>query len=204
MAHQELITLLKESDKNNSYLSINKLIEYLINSQLQKYLNEGKCNEFVELYNIKNIELKLIIDYYNYLSQNIFNNVPAMKILIDNYENIKVQENCSQKLIHIICRRCITIPEVIKYMIDKGIDLECETFLRWRPIHYICYFGTSELIKYIIDKNENMSFVCETTSFKNPIQYIVNSHVRAEIIKYIICKDLDYKPLLALLHRNEL
>jgi ankyrin repeat protein len=196
MDPQEFLTLVKESDTND--LSTKKLFEYVINIQLQKYFDEGKCNEFVELYNIKNIELKLKIDsiYWNIIPK--INNVSVMKILIDNYENIVVQADL--KLIHIICSWCKK-PEIYKYMIDKGIDLECETSKMWRPIHYICNGSNSELIKYIIDKN--VSIECKDIDKVMPIQYIHNE-CRAEIIKYIICKDLNYKPILALLHKNKL
>ena len=39
---------------------------------------------------------------------------------------------------------------MIKYIVDKGVDLECEAFNKWKPIHFICEFSTPEMIKYII------------------------------------------------------
>ena len=36
----------------------------------------------------------------------------------------------------------------IKYIIDKGVNLECEDHNKWRPIHYICRYQTFESIKY--------------------------------------------------------
>jgi ankyrin repeat protein len=44
---------------------------------------------------------------------------------------------------------------MIKYIIDKGVDLECTTNYGWKPIHYICRYSTPEMFKYIIDKGVN-------------------------------------------------
>jgi ankyrin repeat protein len=41
---------------------------------------------------------------------------------------------------------------MIKYIIDKGVDLECVDNDGWKPIHYICRYSTPKIIKYIIDK----------------------------------------------------
>ena len=48
---------------------------------------------------------------------------------------------------------------MIKYIIDKNVDLECETNDQGRPIHYLCYNSTPEMIKYIINKNVNLDGV---------------------------------------------
>ena len=38
---------------------------------------------------------------------------------------------------------------MIKYIIDKGVDLECKTVWRQRPIHFICENSTPEMQKYM-------------------------------------------------------
>ena len=45
---------------------------------------------------------------------------------------------------------------MIKYIIDKGVNLECSNNNGWRPIHFICRNSTPEMIKYIIDKGVNL------------------------------------------------
>jgi hypothetical protein len=49
---------------------------------------------------------------------------------------------------------------MIKYIIDKGVDLECEDNYdkKKRPIHILCEFSTPEMIKYIIDKGIKLDF----------------------------------------------
>ena len=76
---------------------------------------------------------------------------------------------------------------LIKKIIDKGIDLECEDNNKWRPIHYICRFSTPEMIKYIIDKGVDLE--CEDNNKWRPIHYIC--HISTpEMIKYIISKNV--------------
>jgi ankyrin repeat protein len=58
--------------------------------------------------------------------------------------------------IHFICR--FSTPEIIKYIIDKGVDLACsKTNEGWRPIHFICCYSTPDMVKYIIDKGIDVS-----------------------------------------------
>ena len=44
---------------------------------------------------------------------------------------------------------------MIKYIIDKGVDLECENKDKWIHIHYICRYFTPEMIKELI-KQQNV------------------------------------------------
>ena len=45
----------------------------------------------------------------------------------------------------------------IKALKDLGVDLEAETFDKWRPIHYICFYQHDiKIIIYIIDKGVNL------------------------------------------------
>ena len=48
---------------------------------------------------------------------------------------------------------------MIKYIIDKGVDLECTNREGYKPIHYICQYSTPKMIKYIIDKGIDLE--CE-------------------------------------------
>ena len=45
---------------------------------------------------------------------------------------------------------------MIRYIIDKCVDLECATLQGWKPIHFICQYSTPEMIKYIIDKGVDL------------------------------------------------
>jgi len=48
---------------------------------------------------------------------------------------------------------------MIKYIINKNVDLECMTNDNWNPIMLICCYSISLLIKYIIDKRVNLECV---------------------------------------------
>jgi ankyrin repeat protein len=78
--------------------------------------------------------------------------------------------------------------DIIKLIIDKTIDLECQTSANWRPIHYICRYSTPEMIKYIIDKGVDLE--CHTSTNWRPIHYICR-YSTPEMIKYIIDKGVD-------------
>jgi ankyrin repeat protein len=72
---------------------------------------------------------------------------------------------------------------MIKYIIDKNVDLECEDSDKWRPIHFICNFSTPEMIKYIIDKHVELE--CETIYKWRPIHFICK-YSTLKMLKYIV------------------
>ncbi len=45
---------------------------------------------------------------------------------------------------------------MIKYIIDKNVDLECVTYEGLKPIHFICERNIESMIKYIIDKHVDL------------------------------------------------
>jgi ankyrin repeat protein len=77
---------------------------------------------------------------------------------------------------------------ILKYVIDNAIDLECEGKYKMRPIHYICGKSTPEMIKYIIDKGVNLE--CADEWLRRPI-HLICSNSTPEMIKYIIDKGVD-------------
>src|SRR5204862_6572265 len=60
--------------------------------------------------------------------------------------------------IHLVCR--YSTPEIIKYVINKNVNLECMDNRGWKPIHYICRYSTLEMIKYIINKKVDLKKAC--------------------------------------------
>jgi ankyrin repeat protein len=157
-----------------------------------KVFNESfNTDVFYQLFKSNKID-KLItyISQYDTFSlpfrnEEIFKNVPIVKILIDKDVTIEYINN--QKLIHLICR--YSTPDMIKYIIDKGVDLECSTSWGLRPIHYICQYSTPEMIKYIIDKGVDLE--CSTSCYRyNPIHFICR-YSTPEMIKYIIDKGVN-------------
>ncbi len=61
-----------------------------------------------------------------------FLNKNLMIHLIEHFENFdEINKNNGWRLIHYICM--YSTPEIIQYIIDKGVDLECQTNNGWRP-----------------------------------------------------------------------
>ena len=126
------------------------------------YLNDGKISElikYISVYDLFSIEYKEIL-------QNTFKNNEITKILID--KSVVIINNLGRKLIHYVCMW--STPEMIKYIIDKEVDLECSDIEKSRPIHYICTWSTPEMIKYIIDKGVDLE--CSDINKMRPVHLI--------------------------------
>ena len=72
---------------------------------------------------------------------------------------------------------------MIKYIIDKGVQLECETDKMWRPIHFIFNYSTIEICKYIISKKVNLD--CQTIEGWRPISLAIN-RLTPELVECLI------------------
>jgi len=178
----------------NECFWFNKLLKQMINDkpELKKeqyiisinlnFINKTLDEIYVSLQE-NNISMCEININFNIITK-LFRNNNLVKYLIDNAIGIKNTKN--MKLIHYICR--YSTPELIEYIIDKGIDLECRTNNEWYPIHFICKHSTPELIKYIIDKSVNIE--CTTKNRWKPIHFICR-YSTPELIKYIIDKGVD-------------
>jgi ankyrin repeat protein len=82
-------------------------------------------------------------------------------------------------------------PEIIKYIIDKEINLEHNNNNGWRPIHFICRYHSPSLIKYIINKNVNID--CITNTGWKPIHFIYR-YSTLEMMSLILfkCEEKNY------------
>lgn len=137
--------------------------------------------------------IKHIFDHSN-LNTNIqvllnlfIHNENIIKYIIDSVNDFNFTfSDGSLMPIHFICK--YSSPEVIRYIIDKGIGLESETKDSWRPIHFICKHSNPEMIKYIIDKGVDLE--CETKRGWKPIHLICRWST-LEMIQYIIDKNVD-------------
>lgn len=104
----------------------------------------------------------------------------------------KVDLECSDATgwfpIHLICR--FGTFEMIKYIIDKGVNLERKINFNDSPIHIICKHGTFESLKYIVDKGVSLNVV--NNSSQTPA-HVVCEFGTLEMIKYIFDKDIVYE-----------
>ena len=104
-----------------------------------------------------------------------------------NYKKLLLYDNFDHKFINEeVIKKCPSY--ILKYIIDKCINLEASDNNGRSPIHYICRNSTPEIIKYIIDKNVNLEV--EDDKKMRPI-HIICRYSTPEIIKYIIDKNVD-------------
>jgi len=61
--------------------------------------------------------------------------------------------------IHFLCQ--YGTPETIKYLIDKGVNLKCETYNKTKPIYLICRFSTPDMLKYMCVKLNRTYNTCD-------------------------------------------
>jgi ankyrin repeat protein len=92
------------------------------------------------------------------------------------------------------------INNIIKYILDNAITLECKDDLGLSPIHHICRYCDPEIIKYIINKNIDLDcinddqykskpykIICIDNDQYQPIHYICQ-YSTPDILKYFIDK----------------
>jgi len=110
--------------------------------------------------------------------------------LINKLNNLEYQYQDNWKLIHFICK--YGNPKIIKYILDKNIDLECQTLKGMRPIHFICSRKDLSIDTLIDITNHEVNVSCSTIAKIRPIHYLCE-HGSATMIKYMmsIGTDLD-------------
>jgi ankyrin repeat protein len=118
--------------KNNLELKIEKIKEKRDLEEIMKY----------------NINTNFLEKIYK---KKIIKNDLLMIIIINNFINLEEEyKKYKWRPIHFICR--YSTEKMIKYIIEKEINLKCETKCGWRPIYLICNYSTLEMIKYVIEK----------------------------------------------------
>jgi ankyrin repeat protein len=100
------------------------------------------------------------INYRHYLSHR------TIKYFI-NKVDIECKNNDGMTPLHYACSNGLLLPKTIKYIIDKGVNLECEDSKGNRPIYYLIELVKKDtsvllksellkLIKYLINKGINL------------------------------------------------
>ena len=90
-------------------------------------------------------------------------------------------------------------PGIIKYVIDKEVDLECERGDNARILHYICRYSTLEMLKYIISKGVELEY--NTIEDWRPI-HVLCYYSTFSAIKYIISKGVNLTSHVTVFNHN--
>ena len=180
-----------EKDEIIKYLKINNKSP-ITRNKLNDDIRDLKIN-----YTIKNL-VECYLSSKNILKNDIFVKLIDKEFIIKNGKNNNLMEKYIETIdihnanndgmypIHLICK--YSTPEMIKFLIELGVNLEVEDCDGMRPIHYICKYSTPEMIKYIIDIGIDL----EAKAFDDwrPIHLICRFST-PEMIKYIIDNGVD-------------
>lgn len=60
------------------------------------------------------------------------------------------------KLSHFLCRYKSNNLEIMKYLLNKGLDMEAVTNDGWTPFHFICYYGSYDTVAYVMGMGINL------------------------------------------------
>ena len=107
-----------------------------------------------------------------------------IKEVIDNMDLEETTKE-EKQMINYVCR--YGSPNMVKYIIDKGVELNHHDFYR-APIHEICVYQPPEIVEYIINKGADLEI--ENHKGYRPIHFICK-YGSKELIKYIIDKGVN-------------
>ena len=161
------------SDKTTEYNKLCEKAKNIFNASksLNKYfqkLPSTTNNEAIKKI-MRDCEYEKLLLYKSFDAEYLFSDIycaiddgdariKIMKHIIDNCLDLNVEVDAgydftSTRLIHLFCKH--GNPELIQYLIDKGVELECPDREGNYPLHLICRHSTASMIKYIIAKGVN-------------------------------------------------
>jgi ankyrin repeat protein len=82
-------------------------------------------------------------------------NEVILMLLQDRCIDVNIKNNEDMNLLHVLFQR--NMIDIIRELIHKFPNLECETKQGWRPIHYACRYGTVDAIDLLISKNVKLN-----------------------------------------------
>jgi ankyrin repeat protein len=181
----ERVTIEKWLKKNNtSPVTMEKLkskklypcypMKSMVDAFLEKYPKEKENQyvmhhaDYVDNVNnfIKNGEFNKLLLYEHFdmskmkMKQILFKKASneVIKHVINHCDNLDWIDKNNQNLLHYATKRSTV--DVVKLLIDKGINLECRTKIdEWTPIYYAIKNNSFETVKLLIEKGVNLE--CE-------------------------------------------
>jgi len=152
----------------------NMAMKTIVDQYLQN--DESLADEQYEP-NIFDIQQKSIIEH---IKEDNF-------ISILGYDSVSIVDLMENKVFKYLLERCKD-DNVLKWLIDNAIDLECSDSNGFKPIHLICGFSRPKIIKYIIDKGVDLE--CETNYGWTPL-HIICRYSTSNMMRYIIDKEVN-------------
>jgi len=107
-----------------------------------------------------------------------------IKYVIDNCIDLEVAGGVREyKPIHLVCQ--YGSPDVIKYMVNKRVDLKCTAKYNLRPIYFICKHQSAEMVKFFCDRGVDFEF---RDFFGRTPLHIACKYNNYEAVRYMIKK----------------
>jgi ankyrin repeat protein len=150
---------------------------------LQKLIEEYTNLNLLPKEEIYNFNFPLVSYIYNIMSDPEDNNNLIKDIISSNGINKIFNYEKNEYLIHLICK--YSNLEVLKYVIDKNIDLNVKNIDGNKPIHYICKYARFEMLKYIVEKGIKID-LNEINDNGESCLHLAFKHSSLELIEFII------------------
>jgi len=122
--------------------------------------------------------------------------------MINKITDLELIYHIGYKLIHYMVENNSNF-DTIKYLIDKGVDLESTSHNNVRPIHIACYSSNIDVINYLVEKGVSL----ETATGKLSIIQYSCGYCEPKVLKYWIKNGIklnhELLDILALIKTNE-
>lgn len=167
LLNEMLANFLKNNplEYKNQYGFIKTHLDYL--DKVNTYIINGN---FKKLFKYANFSSVHIGSHLEKILKNCKNN-DILKHIISNLDDLEHIYNTGWRLIHYVSR--YSDFDIILFLIDKKVDLQCETIDgTCRPVHIICAYQQYSVIKYFLSLPINIHF--ELKKIKNDILLTFN------------------------------
>ncbi len=181
---KDLFPIYQFKDEINEYLKKNP--EY--KEQQYACLKDYDKLEIINI--IKNKTFNKLLKYTDFKLNDIF----------------QIYDDENDAFIKLLLQNCNN-DNVIRHVIDNSIDLlyDNSTYVTTNyklPIHYICKYCNSKLIKYIIE-NKEINYECTDINGYTPIYYIVKYHCdKDDLINLFIDKKVNLQKTIHYIFKN--
>jgi ankyrin repeat protein len=107
---------------------------------------------------------------------------------VENGADVNSMNNLGERPIHIICQNFGQRVDIIKYLVEKGANLDYKDVCGWKPLHYICMIKDAiDSIKYIIDNTSDLE--CEVCPGWSPLILLL-AYSTDEAVLYLLSKNV--------------
>jgi hypothetical protein len=96
----------------------------------------------------------------------------------------------STTIVSYLAEHCID-NNILKYIIDNSLDYDMEDDDGYRPVHVLCKYSNSEIVKHLIEKDIDLES-CDTVNGMRLMHYICQyRNFDSDLVKYVLDKGVD-------------